>query len=90
MPRLAEVCRHVRSKNAGPYWITLDLTFPDRESFDRHVDAPALQPEARKVQPCPRASSGSIRKHQPSPQWATPATAVASAASPSPAPSASW
>jgi hypothetical protein len=46
MPRLAEVCRHVRSKNAGPYWITLDLTFPDRESFDRYVDAPALQPEA--------------------------------------------
>ncbi|MDB5732992.1 MAG: hypothetical protein JWQ03_2887 [Variovorax sp.] len=46
MPKLSEVCRHVRSKNAGPFWITLDLSFPDRESFDRYADAPALQPAA--------------------------------------------
>ena len=46
MSRLVDVCRHVRSKNAGPFWITIDLSFPDRESFERHVDAPALQPAA--------------------------------------------
>jgi hypothetical protein len=46
MPRVSEVCRQVRSKNAGPFWITLDLFFRDRESFDRHVDAPPLQPAA--------------------------------------------
>ena len=23
---VASVCRHVRSKNAGPFWITLDLS----------------------------------------------------------------
>ena len=46
MPKVSEVCRHVRSKNAGPFWITLDLSFPDRETFDRHADAAALQPAA--------------------------------------------
>lgn len=44
MPRIVDVCRHVRSKNAGPYWITVDLFFPDRASFDRYQDAPGLQP----------------------------------------------
>ncbi len=46
MPKVSEVCRHVRSKNAGPFWITLDLSFPDSESFARHANAPALQPAA--------------------------------------------
>jgi hypothetical protein len=43
MPRLSQVCRHVRSKNAGPFWITVDLFFPDAETFARWHDAPALQ-----------------------------------------------
>ena len=43
MPSLSEVCTHVRSKNAGPFWITIDLTFADRESLARHAgDALAL------------------------------------------------
>ena len=46
MPRLHEVCRHVRSKNAGPFWITLDLSFKDQDSFDRYAKAPQLQPKA--------------------------------------------
>ncbi|MFT3964000.1 DUF4387 domain-containing protein [Propionivibrio sp.] len=46
MPKVSEVCRHVRSKNAGPFWITLDLWFPDRASFDRYSTSPALQPAA--------------------------------------------
>lgn len=46
MPKVSEVCRSVRSKNAGPFWITLDLWFPDRESFDRYSVSPALQPQA--------------------------------------------
>ncbi|MEA2725650.1 MAG: hypothetical protein QOF70_125, partial [Acetobacteraceae bacterium] len=29
MPRLGDVCRHIRSKNAGPFWITVDLFFRD-------------------------------------------------------------
>ncbi len=46
MPKVSEVCRHVRSKNAGPFWITIDLSFPDIQSFERHANAAALQPAA--------------------------------------------
>ncbi|QRF63219.1 DUF4387 domain-containing protein [Variovorax paradoxus] len=46
MPKLMDVCRHVRSKNAGPFWITVDLFFKDAEAYSQHVDALALQPEA--------------------------------------------
>ena len=46
MPKVSEICRQVRSKNAGPFWITLDLFFRDRASFDRYVEAPQFQPAA--------------------------------------------
>ena len=46
MPKVSDVCRHVRSKNAGPFWITLDLSFEDQAAFDRYVGAPQLQPAA--------------------------------------------
>lgn len=46
MPKLEQVCSHVRSKNAGPFWITMDLRFPDRAAFDRYANAPQLQPAA--------------------------------------------
>jgi len=45
MPEVRDVC-HVRSKNAGPFWITLDLFFHDRATFDAWVGASALQPDA--------------------------------------------
>ena len=44
MAKVSDVCAHVRSKNAGPFWITLDLKFPDRAAFDRFADSAALQP----------------------------------------------
>ena len=46
MPSVQQICRHVRSKNAGPFWITLDLSFSDMQSFDRYAGSPALQPAA--------------------------------------------
>jgi hypothetical protein len=46
MTRLADLCRYVRSKNAGPFWITVDLFFDEREKFDRCAAAGALQPAA--------------------------------------------
>jgi len=42
MPRLGEVCRYVRSKNAGPFWVTIDLFFRDAQSYLRHRDDPAI------------------------------------------------
>ncbi|QNA82886.1 DUF4387 domain-containing protein [Sphingomonas sp. So64.6b] len=41
MPKLSDVC-HVRSKNAGPFWITLDLFFADRQAFDLYADDASL------------------------------------------------
>ena len=46
MPRLADVCRHIRSKNAGPFWITVDLFFADAQAYALWSDAPALRTEA--------------------------------------------
>ena len=40
--KLHDVCRHVRSKQAGPFWITFDIYFDSRESYDLYHDSPAL------------------------------------------------
>lgn len=45
MAKVGEACRHVRSKNAGPFWITVDLFFDGEVKFRRHRDNPALGPE---------------------------------------------
>jgi hypothetical protein len=42
MTTLADVCRQVRSKNAGPFWVTVDIFFDGADSFERYRDAPAL------------------------------------------------
>ena len=42
MSKVGEVCRHVRSKNAGPFWVTIDLFFRDEELFRRCRDTAAL------------------------------------------------
>ena len=46
MPKLRDVCRHVRSKVAGPFWVTIDLFFDGEESFRKYHDNPAIQPAA--------------------------------------------
>ncbi len=43
MPRLAEAARIVRSKNAGPYTITIDVIFDSLECFEKAVER--LTPE---------------------------------------------
>lgn len=45
MPRVKDVCRHVRSKNAGPFWVTIDLFFDGAENFERYAGDPALGAE---------------------------------------------
>lgn len=44
MTTVNDVCRHVRSKNAGPYWVTIDLFFKDADSYGRYSESPALGP----------------------------------------------
>jgi hypothetical protein len=45
MARLGDVCRHIRSKNAGPFWVTIDVFFDGAEQYRRYRDSPALGPE---------------------------------------------
>jgi hypothetical protein len=42
MPKIGGVCRHVRSKNAGPFWVTVDFFFGSEETFKRYRDSSAL------------------------------------------------
>ena len=46
MPKLREVCRHVRSKVAGPFWVTIDLFFDGEENYHKYHDNAAIQPTA--------------------------------------------
>jgi hypothetical protein len=43
---LKDVARYVRSKNAGPFWVTIDIFCADAAAFDRIRKAPALGREA--------------------------------------------
>lgn len=45
MATVKDVCRHVRSKNAGPFWVTFDLFFDGQENFDRYAGSAALGPD---------------------------------------------
>jgi hypothetical protein len=42
MAKLREVCRYIRSKNAGPFWITIDLFFEGTENYKQYRDSDAL------------------------------------------------
>ena len=35
---LGEVAQYIRSKNAGPFWVTIDIFFPDPQTFSRVRD----------------------------------------------------
>lgn len=45
MATVKDVCRHVRSKNAGPFWVTIDFFFDGEESFARYHDSARLGPD---------------------------------------------
>ncbi|MCI0916656.1 DUF4387 domain-containing protein [Pseudomonas stutzeri] len=46
MPKLRDVCRYIRSKQAGPFWITFDIFFDGNENFNRYQASEALSVEA--------------------------------------------
>jgi hypothetical protein len=45
MAKIRDVCRHVRSKNAGPFWVTIDLFFNGADNFERYARSESLSPE---------------------------------------------
>ena len=46
VPKLADICRYVRSKSAGPFWVTVDLFFDGAESYAAYHDDPAISAAA--------------------------------------------
>ena len=42
MAKVRDVSRHVRSKNAGPFWVTIDLFFDSPETFNKYSQCDAL------------------------------------------------
>jgi hypothetical protein len=40
MPTLGEVARYVRSKNAGPFWVTIDIFCETDDAFNRIRSSP--------------------------------------------------
>lgn len=46
MTRLREVCRSIRSKNAGPFWVTVDMFFKDAATYKRYHESRALSAAA--------------------------------------------
>lgn len=43
MKKLYEIASLIRSKNAGPFMITMDVLFPDHESFEQVLASGALE-----------------------------------------------
>ena len=77
MAKLKDLCRHIRSKNAGPFWITVDLFFKDAAAFESGVRDPALSPDnlapwfgapAEHIRVIPVAGLKAIKISYPRPQ----------------------
>lgn len=45
MPTIQQVSRFIRSKNAGPFWITIDIFCSDKESYDSIMQSMSLTPD---------------------------------------------
>jgi len=57
--KLVDCARVIRSKNAGPTTLTLDLMFEDKARYRRALGSPALTPEA--IAPLYRVSPDCVR-----------------------------
>ena len=42
---LGKLTQLIRTKNAGPFWITLDIVFENDEDFERVISAKVLTKE---------------------------------------------
>lgn len=42
--KLGEIATLIRSKNAGPFMLTIDIMFNDQDSYERVKDSPQIVP----------------------------------------------
>ena len=45
MPKLKDIAKACKSKNAGPYELTLDIMFQDQETFDKVRKTGVISPQ---------------------------------------------
>jgi len=45
MVKIRDVCRHVRSKSAGPFWVTVDLFFDGPGNYRAYHGNASLSPD---------------------------------------------
>ena len=76
MTKLSEVAKLIRSKNAGPFQLTIDIMFEDRETYERVLAGGAISAErfaaiyrvdTERVQVIPYAAAYSIKVTMPRP-----------------------
>jgi hypothetical protein len=49
MTRLLDLCSLIRSKNAGPFWLTFDVVAQNQEAYRRIIASNALNAELEDV-----------------------------------------
>lgn len=62
MAELGQIAKYIRSKSAGPYWVTIDIFCEDGESFERIARSPALA--SREIAELFGVSENMIRQFQ--------------------------
>ncbi|PRX35506.1 protein of unknown function [Meinhardsimonia xiamenensis] len=60
MSTLGEVASHIRSKNAGPFWLTIDVFLPDAASFEKVCAQLSTDEVARRL----GAAPASVRRFE--------------------------
>jgi hypothetical protein len=45
MKTLGDFAKYIRSKNAGPFWMTMDVFFETKDDFDKIVALNVITPE---------------------------------------------
>jgi hypothetical protein len=45
MPKVKDVCKIVRSKAAGPFWVTIDMFFDGADNYRQYGNSPQLGPD---------------------------------------------
>lgn len=67
MPKLKDVARYVRSKAAGPFWLTVDVFFSGEEDFLKYKDRPGLAAGA--VEAALDLPSGAVKRMEAPDIW---------------------
>jgi hypothetical protein len=67
MPKLSEIARYVRSKAAGPFWLTVDIFFADQEDFITYKDSAGLT--ADNVSAVLGLTSGQVKRMEAPDIW---------------------